>query len=244
LVRRKRSLAMPVDKRSQEQISCPVCGATYRLTQWTMMKMLRKPKCQRCGADLTETLKAKLQRRLISAASGQVTCPRCNQSQDPAPYCKWCGNPLEKVSVPKQEERPVPAFSFPWLRLLSTAVVLLFLVMIPFLQEMQVPQALEESRAFLLEEDRLANILGGKLKWGPIPFFFWRSVEGSSERWKGSFYFLAQGPKTTAVAIVKLEKLGRSVGRWKVVEGSYALDTNGNRIPIPHRSPPKPKLGA
>lgn len=235
---------MSLDRKNKEQISCPVCGATYPLTQWNMMKMLRKPKCQRCGADLTETIRAKLQRRLTLEASGQVTCPRCNQTQDPAPYCKWCGNSLEGVTPKRQAQRPSVPYSFPWFRILSTAIVLLFLVMIPFLQEMQVPQALEEARAFLLEDERLANTLGGKLNWGPIPFFFWRTVEGTSERWKGSFYFLAQGPKATAVAIVKLEKLGRSVGKWKVVEGSYALDTRGKKMPIPHRSPSKPKVGA
>lgn len=232
---------MAATKRSTTELTCPACGARYMLSQWGVLKMLRKPKCQRCGANLMEILRSKLQQRLPGAPQGQVTCSRCGQSQEPAVSCKWCGNPLQQPSPPPAQPTgaPRPAVGFPWLRILSTGLVLLVLVLMPVFQEMQVPQAYEVSKAFLTEESLLASNLGGELQWGPFPFFFWRSQESDSGPWKGSFYFLARGAKTTVVVVVALEKPGRSKGAWRVVEGGYLLDTDGNRKPL--RGPSKLK---
>lgn len=232
---------MVATKRSTTEITCPACGANYRLSQWGVLKMLRRPKCQRCGANLMEILRSRLQQRPPGAPTGQVTCPRCGQNQEPAPNCKWCGNPLPQGSPPTTQPpgAPKPAVSFPWFRILSTGLVLLALVLMPVLQEMQVPQAYEASKAFLTEESLLASNLGGELQWGPFPFFFWRSQGSASGNWKGSFYFLARGAKDTVVVVVALEKPAHSKGFWRVVEGSYLLDTNGNRRPL--RGPSKLK---
>lgn len=223
------------------EIKCPACGASYRLSQWGVLKMLRKPKCKRCGANLMEILRARLQQRLPGAPQGLVTCSRCGQSQEPASFCKWCGNPLPQASAAPARipGAPKPAVGFPWFRILSTGLVLLVLVLMPVLQEMQVPQAYEVSKAFLTENSLLASNLGGELEWGPIPFFFWRSQESASGLWKGSFYFLARGAKATVVVVVALEKPARSKGTWRVVEGGYILDTDGNRKPL--RGPSKLK---
>lgn len=233
---------MAATKRGTTQITCPACGANYRLSQWGVLKMLRKPKCERCGANLMEILRFKLQQRLPGALQGQVTCSHCGQSQEPAPNCKWCGHPLPQGSPPPTAQppgAPKPAVGFPWLRILSTGLVLLVLVLMPVFQEMQVPQAYEVSKAFLTEESLLASNLGGELRWGPFPFFFWKSQESSSGPWKGSFYFLARGPRATVVVVVALEKPGRSKGAWGVVEGGYIFDTDGNRKPL--RGPSKLK---
>jgi hypothetical protein len=181
-----------------------------------------------------ELLRARLQQRLPGVSGGQLTCPRCGQSQEAAPFCKWCGGSLEGGAAPpaKLPGSPRPTMSFPWFRILSTGLVLLVLVLMPVLQEMQVPQAYRASRDFLMEESRLATSLGGELQWGPLPFFFWRSVESSSELWKGSFYFLARGPKATVVVVVALEKAAAPGGAWRVIDGTYVLDTGGNRRPL------------
>ncbi len=235
---------MATTRATVTEVTCPACGARYQLSQWGLLKMLRKPKCQRCGADLTELLRSRLQQRLPGVAGGQVTCPRCGQSQEPAPSCKWCGNPFPQGSPPPTQTpgEPKPTVSFPWFRILSTGLVLLVLVMMPVLQEMQVPQAYEVSKTFLSEDSLLASNLGGELQWGPLPFFFWRSQESTSGPWKGSFYFLARGGKATVVVVVALEKPGRSKGVWKVVEGGYLLDMEGNRKPLRGPSKPKPPV--
>ncbi len=230
---------MPAAKRSTTEITCPACGANYRLSQWGVLKMLKTPKCERCGANLGELLRFKLQQRLQGAPAGETLCPRCGQSQEPAAFCKWCGNPLpQQAPSPGQAPgKPGPSVGLPWFRIFSTALVLLVLVMMPVFQEMQVPQAYETSKAFLMEDSLLAASLGGELQWGPFPFFFWRSTESPSGLWKGSFYFLARGARATVVVVVALEKPGRAKGSWKVVEGGYILDTAGNRKPL--AAPPK-----
>lgn len=228
---------MATTRGTTTEITCPACGASYRLTQWGLLKMLRRPRCQRCGASLLELLRSRLQQRLPGALSGRVACFRCGQQQEPAPFCKWCGNPMEGVAPSPTPSKVQPAVRFPWFRILSTGLVLLVLVFMPVVQEMQVLQAYRASRAFLLEEARLAQSLGGELQWGPFPFFFWRSSEGPPELWKGSFYFLARGPKATVVVVVALQKPGKSKGEWQVIEGSYLLDTAGNRTPLSR--PPK-----
>lgn len=232
---------MAATRATVTEVICPACGARYQLSQWGLLKMLRKPKCQRCGANLMELLRLRLQQRFPGVTGGQVTCSRCGQSQEPAPSCKWCGNPLPQTAPPpaRTPGAPKPTVSFPWFRILSTGLVLLVLVLMPVLQEMQLPQAYEVSKAFLSEDSLLASNLGGELQWGPLPFFFWRSQESSSGPWKGSFYFLARGAKATVVVVVALEKPGRSKGAWKVVEGGYLLDMEGNRKPL--RGPSKPK---
>lgn len=215
------------------EIKCPSCGATYHLTQWGLLKMLRRPKCQRCGASLMELLRSRLQPRLPGSVSGQISCPRCGRQQEPAPYCKWCGNNMEALATAPAPGKVQPGMGLPWFRILSTGLVLLFLVLMPVLQEMQVPQAYQASRTFLLEEARLARLLGGELRWGPVPFFFWKSSRGSAEVTRGSFFFLAKGPKATVVVVVVLEKPSQSGGRWQVVDGSYILGTDGKKTPLP-----------
>lgn len=221
------------------EIKCPACGATYHLTQWGLLKMLRRPKCKRCGASLMELLRSRLQLRLRSSVLGQISCPRCGQQQEPAPYCKWCGNTMEGAVTARAPGKVQPGMRLPWFRILSTGVVLLLLVLIPLLQEMQVPQAYQASRTFLLEEAKLAQLLGGELRWGPVPFFFWRSSQGSAEVTRGSFFFLAKGPKATVVVVVVLHKPSQSRGSWQVVDGSYILGTDGKKTPLPPPSKPK-----
>ncbi len=232
---------MAFTKMNTTEITCPACGANYKLTQWGVLKMLRRPKCSRCGANLGELLRHRLQQKFSGATQGQVTCSRCGQSQEPAAFCKWCGDPLPHEAPPSSQapDRPKPSVGFPWFRVLSTALVLLALVMMPVFQEMQIPQAYEASRSFLMEDSLLAASLGGELQWGPFPFFFWRSQESSSGVWKGNFYFLAKGVKATVVVVVALEKPGRAKGNWRVVEGGYLLDTSGKRRSL--SKPPKPK---
>lgn len=232
---------MSARQEEAQSIKCPACGAVYRLTQWTLLKMLRRPQCSRCGASLKEILRARIQQKFPGVSSGQVTCPRCGQVQEPNPNCKWCGTPLSEPVTPRPQTGPLPSRGLPWLRILSTVIVLMLLVLMPLLQEMQLLQAYQASKTFLVEDNRLGKKLGGELQWGPIPFFFWRSLRESPQGWKGSFYFLAKGPRTTAVAVVQLERPAKPTGQWRVTEGSYALDVSGNKIPLsgpPKKGPP------
>jgi hypothetical protein len=121
-------------------------------------------------------------------------------------------------------------------------LIFLAVLVVPMVQELQLPQAHKVSRQFVVESEGLRAVLGEPMEWGPIPIFFWKETQGPQETWTGSFYFLVKGPRATTVVVVQLHKPGRSRGQWQIAEGSFYLDEEGNRMPVPHGGgPARPK---
>jgi hypothetical protein len=229
-------------KESKFRIVCPSCKAEYQLTQWGIFKLMRRPRCERCGTSLLEALKDHMQPGVPKeVSSGKMTCARCRQEQETAPACKWCGTPMTQRAEPGRPGQPTRP-KIPWLRTVAGGVIFLALLIVPMIQDLQLPQAHRVSRQFVMENEGVQAVLGGRLDWGPVPFFFWKETRGPQEVWVGSFYFLAKGPNATTVVVVQLQKPGKSPGEWQVTEGSFYLDEDGNRNPIPRgRTPGKPK---
>ncbi len=216
-------------KGSKIQIVCPGCRTEYQLSQFGVLKLIRRPRCERCGANLLDSLKGRFQPSSTGEQSPATTiCPRCRQEQESAQYCKWCGAALSREARSTPTIRS-PRSGRPRLEIFAGLALFLILLVGSTVRTLDIPQAYDASVVFFQENQGLRAPLGGRLDWTPIPFFFWKETDGPREAWKGSFYFLVKGPAAATVVCVRLQKAGQSKGPWQIAEGSFYLDSGGGR---------------
>ncbi len=221
------------------KIKCPQCNTEYEFTQLGLLKLMRRPKCERCGASLLDSLKAQ-----APPENGYVTCPRCAQAQEAAEYCKWCGAAMggikEKLGIrlpvgaqrPGGEEKvvgssglrkivgllPIALFALSWLAVsdLPRQVYRAYLTAVPVVKE---SKALRES-------------VGGKIQYGPIPVFFQRETDPSQGVVRASMYFWVAGPDDSTLVCARLVRSGKAGEDWSVTQESYFHGRGGEELPL------------
>jgi len=221
------------------KIRCPACNTEYEFSKLGLLKLMRRPKCERCGADLLEVLKEPT----ISEA-GYVTCPRCAQAQEPAEHCKWCGAPMgeskgkPRTPFPVGPERrggeekvvrgsglkkvvgllPIALFALSWLAVsdLPRQIYRAYLTSVP---------VVKESRP-------LKEAVGGKIQYGPIPLFFKQEIDASQGIVRASMYFWVGGPDDSTMVCARLLRSGKPEDGWRVTEDSYFHGKGGKEVPL------------
>ncbi len=221
------------------KIKCPECNTEYEFTQLGLLKLMRRPKCERCGASLLDSLKAQ-----PTPETGQVTCPRCAQAQEAAQYCKWCGAPMGgaraklRIPFPGGSERPEGEEQVVSSSGLRKIVGLLPIVLfaLSWLAVSDLPR--QVYRAYLTavpvvkESKPLKEALGGRIQYGPIPVFFQRETDPSQGVVRASMYFWVAGPEDSTLVCARLTRSGKAGDTWSVTQESYFQGKAGEELPL------------
>jgi hypothetical protein len=239
-------------KGGKMQVVCPGCKAQYSFSQLGLVKLLRRPNCERCGANLLEQVKGQML-PVETQASGRAVCPRCGQEQDAAQYCKWCGNTLARPSswrerlggipgVPGPAPDQKPAGGAVLRRLVGFLPLILFAVASVAFSELprQVFEAYKISEPVVRQSARLTAAVGGRLEIGPVPFFYRQSTDVGRRQVDATVHFWVKGPKGSAVARVSLWRPVQERIEWRIGEGSVFEGPDGTEVPLMENRRPGP----
>lgn len=221
------------------KIKCPKCNTEYEFTQLGLLKLMRRPKCERCGASLLDSFKAS-----ATAEAGPVTCPRCAQAQEAAEYCKWCGAPMGeargklRIPFPGGAEKPggeEKVVSSSGLRkIVGLLPILLFALSWLAVSDLprQVYRAYLAAVPVVKESRPLKEALGGKIQYGPIPVFFQKETDPSQGVVRASMYFWVAGPDDSTLVCARLMRSGKAGDNWSVTQESYFEGKGGQELPL------------
>jgi hypothetical protein len=232
------------------RVVCPACKTEYTFSKLSVLKLLRRPTCERCGANLLEKLKEE-----TAATSGQVACPRCAQQQEPAQYCKWCGAPLgrpagQKRALPlefplpgKTEAPGRPSGLRRWAGFLP---LILFIIVSAALSDLprEIYDAYKVSAPMVKESKKLREVLGGPVEYGPIPVFFRKETDVAQGTVSATLYLWVKGPRDSTLVSARLKRPFSSPGQWTITEGSSFKGPRGKEVPLLEREAPKPPTGS
>jgi len=108
----------------------------------------------------------------------------------------------------------------------------LILLLAAPVQRLDLPQAYKASVGAIHDNKGLNSALGGRIDYGPIPFFFWQESEGTGGAKEDSFYFVAKGPSASAMICVRLSRSRAARPAWQVAKGGYYMTQDGDRKPL------------
>lgn len=230
------------------KIKCPECKTEYEFTQLGLLKLMKRPRCERCGASLLDSLKAP-----GTPETGQVTCPRCAQAQEAAEYCKWCGAPMGEakgklaIPLPVGAERPGAeekvVKSSGLRKLVGLLPIALFALSWLAISDLprQVYRAYVTAVPVVKESKPLKEAVGGKIQYGPIPVFFQKETDPSQGVVRASIYFWVAGPDDSTLVCARLIRSGKAGDNWSVTQESYFQGKGGEERPLMEQVAPPQK---
>ncbi len=229
------------------RVVCPVCKTQYNFSKLGVLKLIRRPACERCGANLLEKL-----REDSAPSAGKVVCPRCAQQQDPAKYCKWCGVTLGQPKRAFPLELPLPGRPEApgkkpglrrWLGFLPIILFILFSAALSDLPR-EIYEAYKVVAPIVQENKRLKEALGGPIEFGPVPVFFRQETDTVQGKVNATLYLWVKGPKDSTLVSAHLVRPASAPGKWKMTGESSFKGREGKEIPLLEKEAPKPPKGS